>query len=59
MNADSLTEPGERSVDEVKQGYECDHVGGDEGYYRHGVWSTSRHGFDNISLRSIVQQFNK
>jgi len=37
MNADSLTEPGERSVDEVKQGYECDHVGGDEGYYRHGV----------------------
>jgi len=37
LDADALSEPGERSIDEVKQSDERNQVGGDVGDQRYGV----------------------
>jgi len=36
-DADALSEPGERSVDELKQSPECNQIGGDVGNQRYGA----------------------
>ena len=56
LDADALSEPGERSVDEVKQSDERNQVGGDVGDQRYGVGSTGGRSLDEIHLRSTVPQ---
>ena len=55
LYADALSEPGERSVDKVKQSDERDHVGDDVYDDPDSVRSTYRRRLDNIHLRSVGQ----
>ena len=57
LDADALSEPGERGVEKLKQSDECDQVGGDVGNQRHRVRRTCRRRrLDDIHRRSVEQR---
>jgi len=52
LYADALSEPRQRSVDELKHGPERYQVGGDVGYQRYSVGSASCRSLDDVDLCS-------